>query len=55
MEQNSPEITHDYTVNIVQRRQEYTMRKRSPQQMVMGKLGRYMQKYETRPIFYTTY
>ena len=48
--------TNLWSINLQQRRQEYTMEKRqSLQQMVLGKLDRYMQKNETGPLSYTIY
>ena len=42
------------TINLQQSREEYPMEKRwSPQQMVLGKLDRDMQKNEPGPLFYT--
>jgi len=48
---NKPMLT--WSINVQQRRQEYTIRKRqSLQQIVLGKLDRYMQKTESEPLSY---
>ena len=45
-----------WSINLQQRKQEYTMGKRkSFQQMVMGKLDSHMQKNEIGPPSYTIY
>ena len=51
---NKPTIP--WSINLRQKRPEYTMRKRqSLQQMVLGKLDSSKQKNETGPLFYTTH
>ena len=48
--------TSIWQINLQQRRQENTMRKRqSLQHMVLGKLDGYTQKNETGPLSYTTH
>ena len=48
--------TTKWSINLSQSRKEYPMGKRQFfQQMVLGKLGRNMQKNETGPLTYTTY
>ena len=48
--------THLWSINLKQRRQEYTMEKRqTPQQMVLGKMDSYMSKNEIRTFFNIIY